>query len=101
MHFAASMAAGVAAAAVTSPVDLAKTRLMVQQARSSLSAGAGGGPPPTYSGVFDVLAKTIKREGPLAIYKGFNAQWLRIGPHTIITFTVYERLRELVGMRAI
>ncbi|CAK0891143.1 unnamed protein product [Prorocentrum cordatum] len=48
-HFACCMVAGVVAAGVTSPVDLAKSRVMTQ---------------------------------PVALFKGFNSQWLRIGPHT-------------------
>jgi hypothetical protein len=34
-----------------------------------------------YSGLVDCLLKTVKAEGPLAIYKGFFAQWARVGPY--------------------
>lgn len=36
-----------------------------------------------YGGVFDCLLKTIRTEGPLAIYKGFFAHLARILPHTV------------------
>lgn len=36
-----------------------------------------------YGGVFDCLFKTIRTEGPLAIYKGFFAHLARILPHTV------------------
>ena len=66
--------------------------------------------------------KTFKSEGMLGLYKGFLPQvrsvyarpcawrirsaarahppnqWLRIGPHTIVTFIVYEHLRHLAGV---
>ena len=36
-----------------------------------------------YKGVFDCLAKTIRTEGLLAIYKGYFAHLARILPHTV------------------
>lgn len=36
-----------------------------------------------YSGVLDCIKKTIKTEGPLAIYKGVTAHLARILPHTV------------------
>lgn len=49
-----------------------------------------------YSGVFDCLFKTIKTEGLLAIYKGFNAHLARILPHTILTLSLAEQTNKLV-----
>ena len=81
-----SKVAGVVVALVTSPVDLAKTRIMSH-------TGDGG--------VLGTMLSVVKHEGfvmfrfaspfvisitqnvlltrPLALYKGFHAQWLRIG----------------------
>lgn len=39
--------------------------------------------------------------GVRGLYKGFFPSWLRLGPHTIVTFLVMEQLRASVGMRAI
>jgi solute carrier family 25 protein 34/35 len=36
-----------------------------------------------YGGVFDCLLKTVRKEGVLAIYKGFFAHLARILPHTV------------------
>jgi solute carrier family 25 protein 34/35 len=36
-----------------------------------------------YKGVFDCLAKTVRTEGFLAIYKGYFAHLARILPHTV------------------
>ena len=35
------------------------------------------------------------------IYKGFSAQWLRVGPHTTISLVVWEYLRRISGLHAI
>ena len=42
-----------------------------------------------YGGVFDCLFKTIRKEGVLAIYKGFFAHLARILPHTVSTLLYY------------
>jgi len=81
LHFTASMVAGFAATAVCSPMDFAKTRVM--------QGGSGS--------VIRELTEAVRREGPLAPYKGFTANWLRIGPHTIVCFLAYERLRAAFG----
>jgi solute carrier family 25 protein 34/35 len=49
-----------------------------------------------YRGVFDCLAKTIRTEGFLAIYKGFLPHLARILPHTILTLTLAEQTNKLV-----
>lgn len=49
-----------------------------------------------YTGVFDCLVKTVKTEGLLAIYKGFNAHLARILPHTILTLTLAEQTNKLM-----
>jgi hypothetical protein len=41
----------------------------------------------------------VRAEGLRGLYKGFIPNWIRIGPHTIITFLVYERLRLWSGLR--
>jgi solute carrier family 25 protein 14/30 len=100
LHFAASMVAGVAAAVVTSPVDSVKSRLMVQRSRLRGGIGGGGGGE-AYRGMLHCASETVRKEGWLGLYKGFNAQWLRIGPHTTLTFLAYEQLRRAIGMRPV
>lgn len=63
-HLLASAIAGFTACVVGSPVDVLKTRLM--------NAKVG-----EYKGVLDCVIKTFK-EGPLAFYKGFQANAGRI-----------------------
>merc|ERR1719401_553942 len=90
-HFVCSMIAGVVAAAVTSPVDLVKSRVMVQPIDA---AGRGL----LYSGTLDCFRKVVQKEGALALFKGFNMQWLRLGPHTTISLMAFEQLRSLMGL---
>ena len=44
-----------------------------------------------YRGPIDCLVKTVTTEGVAALYKGFWAQLLRIGPHTILTLMFMEQ----------
>ena len=91
-HFVCSMIAGVVAAAVMSPADLIKSRIMVQPIDAATGAGT------RYSGTLDCLHKIVKNEGPLALFKGFHGQWLRIGPHTTVSLMAFEALRKFAGM---
>lgn len=91
LHGVSSVIAGFVTACSTSPFDVAKTRMMNQKKDAS-------GAPLVYKNAFHCLAKIIRHEGMLGLYKGFIPNWMRIGPHTIVTFFVFERLRYLVGM---
>ena len=51
-----------------------------------------------YNGFVDCMAKIYTNEGIRGFYKGFTAQWTRMGPFTIIQLMVWERLRKLFGM---
>ena len=87
----ATSQAGVVAAAVTSPSDLVKSRMMAQPVDA---AGRGT----LYATATDCYLKVVRAEGPLALFKGFHGQWLRIGPHTTVSLMAFEQARKLVGM---
>lgn len=82
-HFYASMASGFVATTVTQPVDVVKTRIMTSSGKE-------------YSGSIDCLRKTIKGEGLAALYKGFWPAYSRLGPHTVLTFIFFERLKHIL-----
>jgi hypothetical protein len=88
LHGVCSFLAGFVCAAVTSPVDLLKTRVM-------------NAPPGKYSSAFDCMRQTYANEGPLGFYKGFFPNWYRIAPHTVVTMLVYEQFRRVTGMRPV
>lgn len=72
-HFVSSFMAGLAVAITTSPADVVKTRVMNVNPKD-----------PAYTGVINCVLKIIKIEGPMGFYKGVNAQWMRVGPLTMI-----------------
>ena len=76
-----------------------------------------------YKGVPDWVRTIMRREGPLAFYKGFGMCWarvsrihlcstcgalltvllsrLKLGLHTVLTFIVFEQLRLWFGVEAL
>ncbi|CAN4126766.1 unnamed protein product [Withania somnifera] len=87
-HVTASFAAGFVAAVVSNPVDVIKTRVM------NMKVGPGMAPP--YNGALDCAMKTIKAEGPMALYKGFIPTISRQGPFTIVLFVTLEQVRKML-----
>ncbi|KAF5749743.1 Dicarboxylate carrier 2 [Tripterygium wilfordii] len=87
-HVTASFAAGFVAAVASNPVDVIKTRVM------NMKVEAGQAPP--YAGALDCAMKTVKAEGPMALYKGFIPTISRQGPFTIVLFVTLEQVRKLL-----
>jgi len=71
------MAAGFVAVCFGSPVDVLKTRLM-------------NATPGQRSGAFSVISDMLSKEGPLAFYKGFQVNFLRIGSWNVAMFLFLE-----------
>lgn len=93
-HSLCAMFAGIISATTTAPIDLVKSRYMNQNFNYD---GVGM----VYSSTIDCFRKTIRSEGIMGLYKGWIPQWLRIGPHTIVTFIVLEKLRWLAGVNPV
>ncbi|KAB2037017.1 hypothetical protein ES319_D03G044300v1 [Gossypium barbadense] len=87
-HVVASFSAGFVAAVVSNPVDVIKTRVM------NMKVVPGQRPP--YTGALDCAMKTVKAEGPMALYKGFIPTISRQGPFTVVLFVTLEQ--ELDGV---
>ncbi|KAL0909308.1 hypothetical protein M5K25_020161 [Dendrobium thyrsiflorum] len=87
-HVAASFAAGLVAAVASNPVDVVKTRVM------NMRVEKGKAPP--YAGAIDCVVKTVKAEGPMALYKGFIPTVSRQGPFTVVLFVTLEQVRSLL-----
>ncbi|CAI8595709.1 unnamed protein product [Vicia faba] len=87
-HVTASFAAGFVAAVVTNPVDVIKTRVMNMRVEP--------GKEPPYAGALDCAVKTVRAEGPMALYKGFIPTISRQGPFTVVLFVTLEQVRKLL-----
>ena len=84
----AAFSAGVVAALTSNPIDLAKSRLM------SMKADERGQMP--YTGTLDCIAKTMRREGPLALYKGLVPTTARQVPLNMVRFVSVEWMKRLL-----
>ncbi|EPQ28744.1 uncharacterized protein PFL1_03547 [Pseudozyma flocculosa PF-1] len=82
LHFSASFMAGTVATTVCSPADVIKSRVM----------NASG----TGQGILGTLTKSLRKEGPAFLFRGWTPAWMRLSPNTIIVFVVLEKLRLVV-----
>lgn len=85
-HFSASLLAGLVATTVCSPADVVKTRIM--NAKGSKDSAV------------HILTNAVRQEGVSFMFRGWLPSFIRLGPHTIVTFLALEQLRKYrVGMR--
>jgi len=80
-------AAGATTGLLTTPLDVAKTRLMTQ--------GAGGGGAVKYKGAIDCLARVAREEGAGALFRGWEPRVLWIGVGGSIFFGALEASKKL------
>ncbi|KAI8847745.1 mitochondrial carrier domain-containing protein [Chytridium lagenaria] len=90
-QFGASAIAGFFASFFSLPFDFVKTRLQKQK------PDAKGGLP--YKSSFDCAVKVIRKEGPMAFYKGFATYYFRIAPHAMITLLIADALNTAASKR--
>ncbi|XP_021180937.3 solute carrier family 25 member 35 isoform X1 [Helicoverpa armigera] len=48
-----------------------------------------------YKGMIDCGLKMIRFEGPMSLYKGVGANYLRLGPHTVLLLMCWDKLKEI------
>jgi len=87
---AASMLSGLTVVIFMTPMDVVSTRLYNQGIDSK---GKGL----YYLGPVDCFRKIFYSEGFLGLYKGCFANYLRIGPHSVLTLVMWSHLRELAN----
>jgi len=83
-HFLSSLTAGAIATTLTQPLDVLKTRAMNAK-------------PGEFSSMWHLIKYTAKL-GPLGFFKGYVPAFIRLGPHTILTFVFLEQLRKNFGI---
>ncbi|KAF2749014.1 mitochondrial carrier [Sporormia fimetaria CBS 119925] len=86
-HLTASLLAGFVATTICSPVDVIKTRVMSAHGTQ---------------GLIHLVTDIFRQEGVKWMFKGWTPSFIRIGPHTILTFLfleeqkkMYRKLKEL------
>ncbi|XP_057974505.1 S-adenosylmethionine carrier 1, chloroplastic/mitochondrial-like isoform X3 [Malania oleifera] len=79
--------AGAITGAMTTPLDVIKTRMMVQGSANQ------------YRGIFDCVRTIIREEGTPALLKGIGPRVLWIGIGGSIFFGVLERTKQLLAQR--
>ena len=79
-HIFCAFSAGFVAVCCGSPVDVLKTRLM----------NATPGQP---TGLVSIVGHMLAKEGPLAFYKGFQANFLRLGSWNVVMFLTLEKIK--------
>ena len=73
-HVTASFGAALLSTISSQPLDLVKSRMMLQT--------KGGTNTVMYSGLLDCLVKSVQKEGVRGLYQGFWPSLSRVGPHT-------------------
>ena len=81
-HLFASFISSLFTVTMMNPFDVVSTRIYQSSGRQT-----------EYHGVFDCFRKTVRTEGWTALQKGWLALYLRLGPHTILTFVFLEKIR--------
>lgn len=74
---------GAFAAAVTTPMDVVKTRLMTS--------------PDVYSGIISTMVKIQKEEGTRALFRGIEPRVMWIGIGGFVFFGAYEESRKFIS----
>jgi len=85
-HFCASMVSGLLVTLAMNPADVVSTRMYNQPVRDNKNV--------LYKNVVDCAIQIAKTEGFMGFYKGFLPHYLRLGPHTILTFIFWEQLKQ-------
>lgn len=85
LTFTASLFSGLACTIASCPMDVLKTRIQNMKTIDGV---------PEYSGGLDCFKKTISKEGPTALFKGFGAFYIKLAPYTTIVFIILEQLRD-------
>jgi len=79
-HFTSSILAGLVATTICSPVDVIKTRVMSAKESTGLVA---------------LLTDIYRKEGLTWMFRGWVPSFIRLGPHTIVTFLFLEQHKKI------
>merc|ERR1712194_327454 len=87
-HFSASFVASLIATTVANPADVVKTRVM-------------NDPHAIVGGAVEHFKHVLRTDGPSGFLRGWTASYLRMGPHTVISFMAIEKVRQVIGLTSL
>ncbi|KAI8983353.1 dicarboxylic acid transporter [Trametes punicea] len=79
LHCISSILAGTVATTVCAPADVLRSRLMSAHGKTS---------------PMQVLATSLREEGPRFLFKGWTPAFIRLGPNTVLMFVFFEQLKK-------
>ncbi|KAJ8725915.1 hypothetical protein PYW08_004098 [Mythimna loreyi] len=88
MSFFGANLGGIVMTLCLNPFDVIATRLCNQPVDAQNKGKL-------YKGMIDCGLKMIRHEGPLSLYKGTGANYLRLGPHTVLLLVCWDKLKEI------
>ncbi|BDA51103.1 probable mitochondrial uncoupling protein 2 [Coccomyxa sp. Obi] len=86
-HVGVSMITGLAATTITQPVDMVKTHMYCNGSK--------------YANPLSCAADLFAKEGARGFFKGWTANYARLGPQTTLMFVFMENIRHITGMKAL
>jgi solute carrier family 25 oxoglutarate transporter 11 len=86
LTFTASLFSGLACTIASCPMDVIKTRMQQMQTINGV---------PEYKSGIDCALKTVKGEGPLALFNGFGAFYVKLAPYTTLVFIFMDQLKKI------
>jgi dicarboxylate transporter 10 len=73
---------GLVATTVCSPLDVVKTRIMNAHGKDDIRRP------------LKMMKYMVQHEGVGSLFRGWMPAFIRLGPHTIVTFIVLEQLKD-------
>ena len=87
LHIVSSIISGLLTTTIVSPIDIIKTRIMTDNTSTNR----------LYKSSFDCAYKLLMKEGPEAFLKGWLPNYLRLGPHFLVSLSLAELIRKSLG----
>ena len=88
LHLVAAMASGLITTTAANPIDVIKTRYMSDTTNR-------------YPSPFICVVETYREGGIRAFFRGWMPSYWRLGPHTVFSFLLIERIRAFMGLKPI
>lgn len=94
LHTVSSLITGIVATTVAAPFDLLKSRTMNNRSASSSFSTASI----SDSGFFKMGQHVVRTEGWTVLFRGWLPAYLRLGPHAMLCFPLFEHIRNILGL---